>query len=103
VFYKYRNDSKYTEQIFTTGKVHLSTATALNDPFECSLQEIGKEWIAEKIKEMKTAGVSGFVMNAHRAVESGIPFFGLSPNDTKGVLDKLSKESSLESSFTKKL
>lgn len=99
MFYKYRNDSQYTELIFTTGKVHLSTANALNDPFECSLQEIGKDWIAEQTKQMKSAGVSGFVMGAHRAIESGAPFFGLSPSETKDLLEKFSKENSLESSY----
>jgi hypothetical protein len=52
IFYKYRSDSEYTEQIFTSGKVFLSTAEGLNDPFECSMQEIGKSWIEEKVREM---------------------------------------------------
>tara|TARA_R110001583_G_scaffold187468_1_gene348800 strand:- start:313 stop:1716 length:1404 start_codon:yes stop_codon:yes gene_type:complete len=85
--------------IFTTGKVHLSTANALNDPFECSLQEIGKEWIDEQIIKMKSAGVSGFVMGAHMALENKSPFFGLSSDETKKVLENLSKENGLESSY----
>ncbi|WP_235591489.1 DUF2971 domain-containing protein [Pseudoalteromonas sp. H71] len=85
--------------IFTTGKVHLSTADALNDPFECSLQEIGKEWIDDKIVEMKSAGVAGFALAAHRAIESKSPFFGLSPNKTKKILEKLSKKKDLDSSY----
>ncbi|QUM75539.1 DUF2971 domain-containing protein [Moritella sp. 24] len=99
MFYKYRNDSQYTEMIFTTGKVHLSTASALNDPFECSLQEIGKDWIDEQIVTMKSAAVSGFVMSAHRAIKKNSSFFGLSSNEIKDVLENLSREKNLKSSY----
>lgn len=99
MFYKYRNDSQYTEMIFTTGKIHLSTANALNDPFECSLQEIGKDWIDEQVVTMKSAAVSGFLMAAHRALENKYPFFGLSSNATKDMLDNLAREKTLESSY----
>ncbi len=50
--------------IFTTGKVHLSVASALNDPFECSLKEIGSEWIKNEVAQMKQAAIAGFVMQA---------------------------------------
>ena len=75
-YYKYRADSEYTEQIFTSGKVYLSTAAGLNDPFECSLQEIGKDWIEEKVKEMQQAGLLGFLLEARKAQNHGTGFWG---------------------------
>lgn len=85
IFYKYRADSKFTESIFTTGEVFLSTAQGLNDPFECSLQEIAKSWMDEQIKLMKQAAVAGFMLQAFRAHSSKSNFFGLSASE----LDKL--------------
>lgn len=85
VLYKYRADSKFTESIFTTGEVFLSTAKGLNDPFECSLQEIAKSWINEQVSLMKQAAVAGFMLQAFRAHNSKSNFFGLSAPE----LDKL--------------
>lgn len=99
MFYKYRTDSKYTELIFTTGNVHLSTAAALNDPFECSLQDIGKDWINEKITEMKHANVLGFVVEAKRTIKNNEMFYNLSPKETKNVIKKISKKKNLKESY----
>jgi tetratricopeptide (TPR) repeat protein len=86
IFYKYRSDSEYTEQIFTSGQVFLSTAEGLNDPFECSLQEIGKEWIEEKVRQMKQAAVAGFLIQAKRSLDSKNNFFGLWGSEIADVL-----------------
>jgi len=51
IFYKYKSDTKYTEDIFLKRKVYLPTAEGLNDPFECSIIDIGRDWIFEKIKK----------------------------------------------------
>jgi hypothetical protein len=90
MLYKYRADSKYTEMIFTTGKVHLSTATALNDPFECTLQKIGEDWISQKVSEMQLAGVFGFLTAARRATTDKLGFFGLSEGDIQNVIREIS-------------
>lgn len=77
VFYKYRTDSEFTEQLFTSGQVFLSTAEGLNDPFECSLQEIGRDWIEEKVREAKQMAVAGFLIEAKRSLDGKKNFFGL--------------------------
>ncbi len=45
--YKYRADNKYTEKVFTEQKIWLSNAKDLNDPFECKITEIAKEWVED--------------------------------------------------------
>src|SRR5688572_21008867 len=85
VFYKYRTDSPYTESIFTTGEVFLSTASGLNDPFECSLQQMAKSWIEKQVKEMKQAAVFGFLLSIQRSIASGGNFFGLSAAELAGL------------------
>jgi hypothetical protein len=62
VLYKYRRDSEYTEKIFTTGKVRLSTASQLNDPFECSPPGADPKWISRQVRQMKEAQLEGFLM-----------------------------------------
>lgn len=99
MFYKYRTDSHYTEQIFTSGKVHLSTASALNDPFECSLQEIGKDWINDQVTSMKSAAILGFIMEANKSIKTKIPFFGLVTKEIKAVLVALERKEDLESKY----
>ena len=47
--FKYRADGEFTERIFTTGLVWLSTATQLNDPFECSFRSAPAEWVSRTL------------------------------------------------------
>lgn len=96
IYYKYKSDTKYTEDIFLKRKVYLSTAEGLNDPFECSLIDIGKEWIIEQIKKMNQAGVAGFVIEAKRAMDSNNLFFGLTPNETGKMLEKFKELRDIE-------
>lgn len=88
IYYKYKSDTKFTEDIFLKRKVYLSNAEGLNDPFECSLIDIGKDWIAEEIKKMEGAGVAGFILEAKRAIDSGNSFFGLSGKEIENILEK---------------
>ena len=53
IFYKYRNNSNYTDRIFIDKKVWLSDAAGLNDPFGCTIAEIAGEWIAAEVKKNK--------------------------------------------------
>ncbi|MGF7042084.1 tetratricopeptide repeat protein [Mucilaginibacter lappiensis] len=89
IFYKYRSDCPFTEQIITSRQVYLSTAEGLNDPFECSLQDIGKEWIQEQVLQMKQAALSGFVVEASRSLKAGEHFFGLTTSETTQMLEKI--------------
>jgi hypothetical protein len=99
VFYKYRTDSPFTESIITSGKVFLATAHHLNDPFECSLKDISKEWMDERVNEGMQASVAGFAMTALRAIKSGGDFFGLQPSATQAALDSVVSSGELEKSY----
>ena len=59
--YKYRGNSEFTDKIFKEQNIWLSNAEGLNDPFECSIQEIAREYIDKQVKEMKEAHIMGFV------------------------------------------
>lgn len=50
ILYKYRNDSENTEAIIKEQVVWFSKPDALNDPFECSIQNISDVKIAKAIK-----------------------------------------------------
>lgn len=99
MYYKYRGNSRYTDMIFSSGKVHLSTASALNDPFECSLQAIGANWIREKTLEMKSASIAGFVHAVHKTIKEKTPFFGANPDDLPHILEILSRKGDTASSY----
>jgi len=99
LLYKYRADNQYTEMIFTTGKVHLSVASALNDPFECSLKEIGSEWIKNEVAQMKQAAIAGFVMQATRSIENKDFAFGMSHKKLSKVLKKLGSKREIDEKY----
>ena len=99
IYYKYRADSLFTEQIITSGRVYLSTAEGLNDPFECSLQEIGRDWLDIQIREMKEAAVAGFLIEAGRALKGGAPFFGLNRAEIERMLLKFRQFNNISESF----
>ncbi|MCG2793423.1 MAG: DUF2971 domain-containing protein [Weeksellaceae bacterium] len=63
MLYKYRGNSEYTDKIFTEQKVWLSNAKGLNDPFECTIQEIAEEYINEQVKVMKEMHLMGFIQS----------------------------------------
>lgn len=99
MYYKYRGNSKYTDMIFSTGKVHLSTAKALNDPFECSLEAIGSDWKREKILDMKQAGIAGFAIQLRQCIGENSPFFGIHPGGLSQILDTLSQQTNITSAY----
>jgi tetratricopeptide (TPR) repeat protein len=89
IYYKYKADSLFSEAILTSGKVYLSTSCDLNDPFECSLQEIGSDWINDKVKKIQEAGVQGFLFAAIQSIENDSNFFGLSKQETIEIVEKM--------------
>lgn len=99
IYYKYRADSEYTEAIFTTGEVFLSTAAGLNDPFECSLQDIAETWIQEQVATMKQAGVAGFIMAAHRALKDQGNFFGCAPHEIESMLNEFETCNDIDAAY----
>lgn len=92
ILYKYRVDSEYTEKIFTEKRIWLSNATGLNDPFECTINEIAKEWIEKEVKNLKNAQLSGFILSALISIKNKTPFYELDPNQIKEFLNKLKLE-----------
>ena len=83
--YKYRGNSEFTDKIFLEQNIWLSNAEGLNDPFECSIQEIAKEYIEKQVKEMKEAHIMGFVHSSK-----------MSPDPSKSaVLKKIRKATTL--------
>jgi Flp pilus assembly protein TadD len=89
IYYKYRRDSEFTEKLFASGQVRFSTAAQLNDPFECSLQEIASDWISTRIDQMKQAQYAGFINGASRAIANGESFFGLDKGEVQQLLARL--------------
>ena len=67
--YKYRGNSEFTDKIFLEQNIWLSNAEGLNDPFECSIQEIAKEYIEKQVKEMMEAHIMGFVQASKMSPE----------------------------------
>ena len=83
ILYKYRTDSSFTEKIIKEKKIWLSNAEGLNDPFECTIGEIAREWIEEKVKNMKAGQLMGFAGGLLEAVKKNTGFYNLSPKQAK--------------------
>jgi hypothetical protein len=90
ILFKYRDDSKRTEEIIINQKVWLSSPAQLNDPLECRIGEIPKDWEANTIRTMEQAQLMGVVARP--------PFFepprqilSLSERETKQWLKRLKK------------
>ncbi|WP_116789939.1 DUF2971 domain-containing protein [Flavobacterium psychrotrophum] len=88
ILYKYRNDSNFTEKIFIDKKVWLANAEALNDPFECKISEIAKDWIDEQVKVMKSGQLMGFAGGLVQAVKTKTGFYGLNSKQTNEYAKK---------------
>lgn len=88
LLYKYRSDSEFTEKIFTDKRIWLSNAAGLNDPFECTITDIAKDWIEQEVKKMKTAHIEGFIHGALSSMRGNEFFFDLNPKQTKEFLNK---------------
>lgn len=62
ILYKYRDDSEYTEKLITEKKVWLSCPAFLNDPLECRIGEIPKDWEDKTIRELEQGQIMGVMM-----------------------------------------
>ena len=99
ILYKYRPDNEYTEHIFLTHRVWLSTAKQLNDPFECTIQEIAAEWIEEQIAIMKASQLTGFLVSLRNAFEQGDHYYGISGDQLSDLHKSFVAEKDLELSY----
>lgn len=62
ILYKYRDDSEYTEKLIIDNKVWLSSPAYLNDPLECRIGEIPKDWEDKMIRQLEEGQIMGLVM-----------------------------------------
>ncbi len=90
--YKYRNDSDFTEIIFSDKKVWLSNAAGLNDPFECTISEIAKDWIEQEVNKLKSAHMAGFIHAALISIKNKKFYYDLNPKRTKEFLEKFKQK-----------
>ena len=88
VLYKYRTDTKRTEDIFRNKKVWFARPETLNDPLECSIQEIAEKSIMECCEQEKKEQLEGFVLAYIMTNEHGL-MWGLPKNKVKHVLSKI--------------
>jgi hypothetical protein len=99
ILYKYRADGEFTESIITTKKVFLATAHQLNDPFECTLQEVSPAWFEKSIQEGMNASILGFMMEAHKAASNSEDFFGYTSDQIYSVTQKIASLEHLDAKY----
>lgn len=93
ILYKYRSNSDFTDKILIDKRIWLANAANLNDPFECTITEIAKDWIDQKVKELKTAHIEGFIFPAFQSIKNKSNFYDLDPKQTKEFLKKFKEKS----------
>lgn len=98
ILYKYRTDSENTENILKEKKVWFAKPETLNDPLECSIQEISETLISKYCEEEKLEQLQGFVM-AYIMTPTGRTMWGLSKDNIKKVLDRIGQEKELNDKY----
>jgi len=99
VLHKYRTDTPFTEALITDGKVFLATAHQLNDPFECTLQDISHAWQEEHTTKAMQAALAGFAHSFGQNIEPGRRFFGLNNSKAKAAVEEIFAAGDLEASY----
>lgn len=90
ILYKYRTDSERTEEIIRTKKVWFAKPESLNDPFECSIQEVATRSLELCIEQEKKEQLEGFVFSYLISPDNKL-MWGLPKQNVKKVLDKIAK------------
>ncbi len=80
VLYKYRSDSKNTENIFTNKQVCLAKPDTLNDPLECSYN-IPLDLIKAHSEMACKAQIFGFAVSCAKLASKGRTPFGIPQNE----------------------
>lgn len=99
VLYKYRADNDYTEQIISKREVFLATADQLNDPFECTLQDLSQDWVVGQISQAMEAALAGFFMSARLDRGPGHRFYGLRPKQAEKAIAKIASAGGVADSY----
>ena len=90
ILYKYRTDSERTEQIITKHQLWFATPDSLNDPLECSIQEIAKTNIEEFCRNEKQEQLEGFIFTYTFSNDDQL-LWGLPKSRVQKVLDQIRK------------
>jgi hypothetical protein len=90
ILFKYKDDSERTEDIIKTQKVWLSSPAQLNDPLECRIGEIPKDWEAKTIRELEQWQVLGVIVPPP-SFKPPKQLLSLSEQETKQWLKRLKK------------
>ncbi|MFL6846471.1 MAG: DUF2971 domain-containing protein [Allosphingosinicella sp.] len=99
VLHKYRPDNAYTEQLISGRQVFLATAEQLNDPFECTLQDLSRDWVDGQIATAMQAALAGFATSARDTSGPKRRFFGLRPAQAEKALAKIMSSGRLVESY----
>lgn len=90
ILYKYRTDSERTEQIITKGQIWFAKPDTLNDPLECSIQEIAKANVDEICRMEKQEQLQGFLFT-YTFSPSDRMLWGLPKSRIKRVVDQIAQ------------
>lgn len=90
ILYKYRTDSERTEHIISEGKLWFAKPDTLNDPLECSIQEVAKINIDKICRIEKQEKLEGFVFNYFITPDERL-MWGLPKSHIKRVLDQIAR------------
>lgn len=90
ILYKYRDDSERTEEIIKNQKIWLSSPMQLNDPLECRIGEIPKDWEERTILELEQGQILGAITNLPN-FQSPKTLFSLSERSTSKWLKRFRK------------
>lgn len=98
LLYKYRTDSERTEEIIKKNEVWFAKPETLNDPLECSIQEIAEKSIVKFCEQEKQEQLEGFVLTYTMIPEHKL-LWGLSKKEVKNVLEKMGKANGVDAKY----
>lgn len=98
IVYKYRTDSERTESILKNKEVWFANPTTLNDPLECSIQEIAKNSIEKCCEQEKLEQIEGLIFAYIMTPERGT-MYGLSKNKIKKVISRIGEKKEIKEKY----
>ena len=90
ILFKYRDDSPRTEDIIKNQQIWLSSPSQLNDPLECRIGEIPRDWEDKTIHKMEQSQLMGVVTTLPSFKPPKL-LFSLSERETKQWLKRFRK------------
>ena len=100
ILYKYRAINELTKKIFLERKIWLSKPDALNDPFECSINNVDNKLIENRIRQLISWKITDFIRKAEFYIEcDNDEFYGLTKNETLNYIEGFKKNKTLMNAF----